>query len=290
MAAPGDLDGDGQPDLVVGDERSGVAGTGSGEVVLFWGPLSGYLTSADIGASIRGLEPYDHLGQSLSGVADADGDGMPDLWIGADDLSAIGCNGGAVLFLGPITGGMSAADADLVLCGGLTATPGYGVADAGDIDGDGLDDLLAGDPTHGNGAAWLLLDARKSFVGPSSADAIFDGTAGSAGTGYAQAGPGDMDGDGYGEVAIGAYRGSNGYTTPGATYVVHGPITGTLALEDADLTVTGEVDENYAGFSLSAAGDVDADGLPDLLIGAPKNGSKARNGGAVYLIRGGQAW
>jgi hypothetical protein len=96
-------------------------------------------------------------------------------------------------------------------------------------------------------------------------------------------GAGDVDADGHDDVLVGAYSNNGGGPDSGAAYLVLGPVTGTLELARADVKLVGEEANDWAGTTVSGAGDVDADGRGDLLIGAAYNDE----GGAAYLIYGG---
>ena len=106
-----------------------------------------------------------------------------------------------------------------------------------------------------------------------------------AGTGVS--GAGDVDNDGHDDLLVGAYGNTEGGTLAGAAYVVLGPVTGTLDLAHADLKLVGERRGEWAGYSVAGAGDVDADGRADILVGAFANDEGGDRAGAAYLIYGG---
>ena len=97
-------------------------------------------------------------------------------------------------------------------------------------------------------------------------------------------GAGDVDADGHDDVLVGSHSNDEGGTDAGAAYLVLGPITGTLDLSRADVKLLGEDASDWAGDTVSGAGDVDADGQADLLVGAPYGTDYA---GTAYLIYGG---
>src|SRR6185436_18524122 len=94
---------------------------------------------------------------------------------------------------------------------------------------------------------------------------------------------GDVDGDGHDDLLLGACGNETAGYHAGVAYFVRGPVTGTMDLSRADATLVGEDARDQAGLSVSDAGDVDGDGLEDLLVGAPGVGRAA---GAAYLVRG----
>jgi hypothetical protein len=175
------------------------------------------------------------------------------------------------------------------------AGAGAAVAGAGDVDGDGLADILVGakgntDGGRAAGAAFLLL-ASNAMVGGAltSADAEYTGSAGDA-AGAALGGAGDVNGDGYADLLIGGYGNDDGGTDAGAAWLVlGGPAPTSASLTAADAEYTGPNNGGMAGITVAAAGDVDRDGYGDLVIGAYVDSDAALFAGAAYLVRGGPA-
>src|SRR6185436_16216403 len=100
----------------------------------------------------------------------------------------------------------------------------------------------------------------------------------------AVAGAGDVDADGHDDLLVGASANDSAAIDAGATYLVLGPVTGTLGLADADAKLVGEAAGDGAGWSVAGTGDVDADGHADLLIGAPYDDEGSKQAGAVYVV------
>ncbi len=152
--ALGDLDDDGDADLVIGAYRHDSGGTQAGAVYVIYGPADGQLRDAD--HVLYGTEDQEHVGISLAVVPDHDGDGHADLLVGAD--RSWDDHGGAWLLTGPLTGSGSLDQAHALVTGGQEGSrAGTSVASAGDVDGDGTSDLLLGVPVHGEGGAAYLV-------------------------------------------------------------------------------------------------------------------------------------
>ncbi|WP_415380968.1 hypothetical protein [Halosimplex sp. TS25] len=122
-----------------------------------------------------------------------------------------------------------------------------------------------------------LTDADVKYAG--------EGTSDTAGWTVSEAG--DVNGDGVDDLIIGAPRNDSAGPNSGAAYIVYGPADpGEVNLSDADVTLRGVESNDLAGWSVSTAGDVNGDGLDDVVIGAPYNDSAAPNGGAAYVVYG----
>jgi hypothetical protein len=298
VAGPGDVSGDGVPDLLVGAVGEDTGGSLAGAVYLVLGPpTAGSLSGA--AQKFIGVDRGGRAGKALAGAGDLDGDGLADFAVGGPNVDGSDFDSGVVyLLLGaslPLDGtdiSLSAADAVL---NGVAADDlaGTSVAGPGDVDGDGLDDVLVGAPAEASvgvdGGAAYLLSGMPASGDLGSADAtLYTATAG-AHTGYAVAGAGDVDADGLPDLLIGAYGESSVRSEAGAAYLVLGPVAGAVSLADAVVTFGGEASSDYAGYSLAGAGDVDADGHDDLLIGAlgEDSGAPSTGGsGAAYLFYG----
>jgi hypothetical protein len=104
-------------------------------------------------------------------------------------------------------------------------------------------------------------------------------------SGFSVAGIDDIDGDGVGEVWVGAPEFESSGTELGAAYLLIGPISGAISLSDANLRITGEGGGNV-GVQVAGVGDIDADGIPDLAATATQNDEAGTNAGAVFIQLG----
>ena len=294
VSAAGDVNGDGFDDILIGAPASGDGGVEAGAAYLVLGgtaPTSLGLASA--AAEYTGGEG-DFAGYGLAAAGDVNGDGYGDILVGSpvnDGTSP----GAASLILGgavPATTSLSMADAEYIGVGGDAA--GRSMSAAGDVNSDGFDDILVG--ALGNdaegawtGAAYLVLgEATPASASLSSAIARYSGTTAGESAGISVAGGGDIDGDGYVDLLVGAYGNNENGEYAGAAYLVLGngsPSSTSLAYADAKYSGVSEYD--MAGLSVAVAGDVNADGYADVLIGAKGNDDGGSQAGAAYLVLGG---
>lgn len=190
-----------------------------------------------------------------------------------------------------LTGTESLSLADAQLRGEGTYNYAGQSVSGGDIDGDGLSDLLIGawgndDGGNGAGGAYVVSGPVSGVSDLSAATGQLIGEAAGDGAGWAIAGVGDWNGDGFGDVAVGAYAADDGVSDVGRAYVVLGPVSGNIDLAAADLILTGEDYNDQAGYSVGNAGDVDSDGYLDLIVGAWGDDDGGTAAGAAYVAFG----
>jgi len=310
VAGAGDVNDDGYGDLLIGAINNDRGGNNAGAAYLIHGGVSGWSQGMDLGAEATvyvGEHTQDHAGCSVAGAGDVDGDGFGDFLVGADGSDDNGPSAGeAYLVLGGTTLALvvdlETADASWV--GELNwDLAGSQVAGAGDVDGNGYDDMLVAAPgsdAGGNysGQVYLVLGQLSGWTTDTlltDADASFVGEAANDYAGEAIAGVGDVDGDGYDDFVIGAWGSDVGGTDAGQTYLVLGRNTGwTFAtdLATADASFVGEALDDESGTKVAGAGDVNDDGLGDFIVGAPGSDTAATDAGQIHVIlgRNGGGW
>jgi hypothetical protein len=279
VAAAGDQDGDGLADVFVAaahDYAPDYSGN-AGAVYLLRGPLTDGHTVSMGDDGLYGTVASQGLGINTAS-GDLDGDGISELaaafyWNdgSASDYSA----GGVVVVRGPVLGAVPDSDGVRLTGEGDSDAAGYwGMAVGGDVDGDGLGDLAVSALTSVTGEVPVV------YLVPGPVDS--DGSLGDLGldfrgvtemdqSGKALSLPGDLDGDGYGELLVGAPSLSfDSYQrAEGMLFVLHGPLTGAGRLADAPDRLLGSADAPRLGDSVDAGPDVNGDGRGDIIVSAP---------------------
>ena len=286
----GDFDDDGTyGDVVVGAPGDDSNAVDAGAAYVAVGAFSGSTDLSGAEAKLQGMSADDGAGASVAGAGDVDGDGVPDVIVGAPghDTSATDA-GAAYIVLGTASGTIDLDDADVILQGATTGDlAGSTLASVGDWDDDGYADVAVGAPDESTsgaaaGAVYIVLDPTTASSDLDSADVVALGANAGDSAGASIAGA-DFDQDGYGDVAIGATDHDQAATNAGVIFLVRGDTTGTLDLDtDADAIIAGGAARDGLGSS-AAAGDWDGDGYPDLVGAASRDDGGARDAGAVYI-------
>jgi hypothetical protein len=163
---------------------------------------------------------------------------------------------------------------------------GYSVANAGDVNGDGFDDLIVGAPQNDA----IAPDAGRAYIFfggniiNSGVDVILSGVATGDKFGWAVSGAGDLNSDGYDDVIVGAPFNDNGGTDAGRAYIFFG---GSPMNNSVDVILTGSNAQDNFGLSVSASGDVNANGFADVIVGAPGSDGGGTNAGRAQIYYGG---
>lgn len=284
MASAGDVDGDGRPDLMIGVANdSGFGSHHAGAVHLVHGDLVGdqQIESAAF-ATIRGTSVDGGLGFDVAAAGDVDGDTFADILVAGGELQTQ--NGVVLLFRGPLSGDVPDTLADARFESGRQFV-GLWVGGEGDTNDDGVPDLLIGE---GAGTVYVVSGSHRGTNDLSEVAGLAIHGQNFSATRAAMAG--DVDGDGRTDVIVGSPQGSDASSPlarPGLAYLVIGGGAGDLDLvADADARWVGESDTAYAGESVAGAGDVDGDGLDDLLVGAYQEQAGGFDAGAAYVVSG----
>jgi hypothetical protein len=241
-------------------------------------------------AEWHGTHKFQRIGYALSGRGDVNGDGYADFVVGSPHTSIsnpadLADVGSVYLILGGpgsvFPSGSIHDMASAVFYGGERGDAAGGSAMDGDVNGDGLDDILIGAPARTDyapnnpGHAYLVFgrknaDWGKSFVLNQNADVVMAGEKASSSAGYSFCMLKDMNLDGCDEFMIGSPDLDGLALKSGKVYLFKGRPTGNwpknLNLPDADAIFLGTAEVGRAGASISGIGDVNGDGIADFCI------------------------
>ena len=329
VAGAGDVNGDGFDDLIIGAYRASPNGKYSGAAYVVFGKASGFASDTDLSAldgsngfRINGAAAYDKAGLSVAGGCDINGDGFDDLIVGAQ--------GHVYVLFGKASGFGSSIDlSDIDGTNGFRFDPASAydlqsphLACGGDINGDGVDDLVIGDAgaASGAGATYVVFGRQAGVAAGANVAAAAAGNGPErdgpfaetineidldGGNGFRVFGdqPGDnsgnsvavadVDGDGIDDLVIGAEGTDHNGDDSGSVHVIFGkrggfdPVVDVFDLNgDNGFRIDGAAENDKFGTSVSAAGDVDGDGLADVVVGATGVATNGMLAGASYIIHG----
>jgi len=289
LIGAGDVNGDGYSDLLVGGSGCCEGAANKGKVWLYLGSSSG-LTEGYGDWTALGAQAGDRFGYSLAALGDVNGDGLADVAIGSHGYDGAGGGEGRVVVYHGTSGGLPASPSWSAVSDQAGAQLGLAVAAAGDVDGDGYADLLAGAPGWDD-AVGQVGRARlwRGGSGGLATDPVWqvEGPAVGAGFGRAVAGGGDFGGDGAPDMLVGAPYWSDGEAGEGGVFLYE--VTGSAPEEAATWEVTGPSASARLGLSLAGVGDVNGDGHDDVLVGAPGADSGLPLEGLALLYTGGSS-
>ncbi|CAC9996966.1 hypothetical protein formerly called flagellar hook-length control protein FliK, partial [uncultured Gammaproteobacteria bacterium] len=312
ISSAGDVNGDGLDDLIVGAKSADPSSKlSAGKSYVVFGKQNNTdainLSAVAAGTStdgfvINGESGGDESGYSVSSAGDVNGDGLDDLIVGAYSADPSGKPNAGKSYV--IFGKQDNTAINLSAIAAGTSTGGFvingesaydrsgiSVSSAGDVNGDGLDDLIVGaysaDPSNKSnaGKSYVIFGKQNntdainlSAIAAGTGGFVINGESASDRSGYSVSNAGDVNGDGLDDLIVGAYSvDPSGKSNAGKSYVVFGKQNNTDAINLSAIAagtstrgfvINGESTYDYSGFSVSSAGDVNGDGLDDLIVGA----------------------
>jgi hypothetical protein len=262
VAGAGDVNGDGYDDVIVGAESYDDGEHGEGWAFVYHGSAAGLSNIADWTADSDTRSAF--FGNSVAGAGDVNGDGYDDVIVGAYLYENVrNGEGGAFAYHGSAEG--LSATANWTAEGNRAfAFFGTSVAGAGDVNADGFDDAIVGANGYDNGRVFAFHGSAAGLSPTGSWTA--ESNQANAGFGHSVAGAGDVNGDGFGDVIVGAWAYDNGQTDEGRTFSYCGSATG-LKRRACAGSESNQADASF-GWSAAGAGDVNGDGNGDVIVGA----------------------
>lgn len=321
VSAAGDINGDGVDDVIIGAFLADPNGNASGRSYVVFGSTNGFASPIALstlngsnGFVLNGEVEADRAGWSVAAAGDVNGDAIDDLIIGAIFASPNGNRSGRSYVVFGSDQGFSSPFELTALNGSngfvlngeaLDDESGQSVSGAGDINGDGIDDLIIGAPfadPNGtdSGRSYVVFGSENAFSNPfelsslnGSNGVMIDGEAADDYSGASVSAAGDINGDGIDDLAIGAFFADPNGNASGRSYVVFGSASGfssPLNLSSLNgsngFALNGESAGNQSGKSLSGAGDINGDGIGDLIIGAARTDPDGNESGRSYVVFG----
>lgn len=300
----GDLNNDGFDEFIVSAKNASGILEASGKIYLFRGKASGWtrnMTIDDATSVFIGDVAYRNAGHQAKGVGDVNGDGIPDFAFSGHNDGGLNDGGRVFLIFGRISmnwgSNYSLLNADVIFSGEDPSSygwAGYQIRGAGDVNKDGIDDLLISDFRHNNltGKVYLILGKQSGWqdINLSQADASWIGQTADDWAGYSVSSGFDYNNDGYSDFCIGAHFNDDFAEDAGRMHLVYGKSSGfqqDVYLGNVFPILDGETINNLLGHAVDGVGDFNGDGTDDFSVSATYNDEAGHeNYGKIYLYLG----
>ncbi|MFA7379457.1 MAG: FG-GAP-like repeat-containing protein [Bacteroidia bacterium] len=285
VRSAGDVNGDGYSDVIVGAQFYDNVQSNEGAAFVYHGSATGLSSTASF--MVESNQANAEMGNSVCSAGDVNGDGYSDVIVGAANYSnGQSSEGAAFVYHGSATG-LSTAASFMVESNQASIYMGFSVSNAGDVNGDGYSDVIIGVIYYTNGqssegAAFIYHGSITGLT--TSASAMVESNLANAYMGFSVSSAGDVNGDGYSDVIVGARSYNNGQTDEGAAFVYHGSAGGISTT--ASFMVESNQANAFMGNSLSSAGDVNGDGYSDVIVGAYGYSNGQLNEGVAFVYHG----
>jgi len=283
----GDVNGDGYEDLLTGGYGYTGGEASEGEALLFYGSSSG-LVGTPVWQT-EGNQTNAIYGYSVAGGGDLNGDGFDDVAVGAPQANLGQASEGSVSVYQGSALGLSHTPVVTLHSNQGNAVFGVSCAIPGDVNQDGYDDLVVGAPYFNDGslqegAVFLYFGSPTGIHAPAAQELQINVT--DARLGWSVARIGDVNGDGFADLAVGAPGFTDGESQEGRVLVYYGSVTGFVT--PATWTLDGnEVDAQIGYLGLGGAGDFNGDGYGDVIVGEPVLDAGGVDAGRILLFPGG---
>ncbi|KAA0991213.1 FG-GAP-like repeat-containing protein [Dyadobacter aurulentus] len=278
----GDVNGDGYSDIIAGAIMYDKGQTNEGAAFVHYGSAQGINVVA--ATTLESNQAEAQFGNSVASAGDVNGDGYSDVIVGAMLYDNGQSNEGAAFIYQGGQTGISTTPISTLESNQASAQFGCSVTSAGDVNGDGYSDVIAGAIFYDNGQ----VDEGGAFVWNGGANNVspisslkLEGNKPLAQMGWSIANVGDVNGDGYDDIGIATDGYDNGQTGEGAVFIYHGAHTG---LNPQPIVKIEGNQEHARMGNIASAGDVNGDGYGDIIIGVPLYG--ANNAGAAFIYHG----
>lgn len=268
VSSAGDINEDGYSDIIIG---AYAYNSSTGRAFVFFG---GTAMDNAVDIMVTGEGTNNYFGYSVTSTNDMNGDGKREFIVGAYGSNS---NLGKIYFYQNSFSGFDIPD-ETFLGPSAGSFFGYSLSNAGDVNGDGYQDIIVGAYAV-NSTTGIVYIYYGGNVLNNTADVTLYGAASNSYFGESVSGAGDVNGDGYSDVIVGA---TNYSTGTGRAYIYFG---GSDMDNNADITMTGVDEYNYFGI-VSSAGDLNGDGYSDVMVGASGYNS---NTGITYIYFGGNS-
>ena len=284
VSTAGDVNGDGYSDIIVGARRYSNGESYEGGAFVYYGSENGVSTAPDWSA--EGNVQNAWFGYEVSTAGDVNNDGYSDVIVASSIDDSVNYTGVVYVFHGSATG-LSATPDWTEEFPQLDAYFGSSVDTAGDVNGDNYDDVIIGAPYYDDedtdeGIAYVYYGSASGLS--DTAAWSFEGDQEEAYMGISVATAGNVNGDGYSDVIIGASFYDDGQQDEGKAFLFYG--SGSGLSSTPDWTAQCDTSEANFGVSVGTAGDINTDGYADVIIGASYYKNDRNREGAAFVYTG----
>ncbi|MFI5171106.1 MAG: FG-GAP-like repeat-containing protein [Chitinophagales bacterium] len=285
VASAGDVNNDGYDDVIVGATHYTNGQSFEGRIYIYHGSPAGINTTPAL--MIESNVASYFYGNSVAGVGDINNDGYDDIAVGATGYTNVQSGEGAIYVYKGSASGILTGSVVILEPNQIGANMGSAVAGAGDVNGDGYGDIIAGASFYdnveaGEGAAYIY---HGSVTGITTTPArIVEPNVSGAAMGTAVSSAGDVNNDGYDDVVAGASLFTNGQGGEGKIFLYLGSATGIPAIA-ASTYESNQASANFGG-DIAPAGDINSDGYDDIIVGAINYDNVETDEGRIFIFQG----